>query len=333
MKVFASHNSDISTRKSSSAGGVFSILALDILSDGGVVYGVSFDDEWHIVHRRAVLPEELDQFRGSKYAYSQLGNSIQKAENDLKSGKKVLFSGTPCQIAAARKRLGTNENLLLVEVVCHGAPTQEAWDKYLGNFLAKKKKSVSDIKSINFRDKRNGWKDYNFTIIFRDGSTFTQNHRDNLYMQAFLKDLTLRDACFRCPFKYPNGSQADITIGDLWGIESLAPELDNNIGTTLVITRTPQGDTFARMLPNLKTLSFDEVTKHNPAIVKSAIKDEAVRTKFQVAFDRNPLRAMKQFASRSYKEILIQNLIKYTYAGGVFVKRILRSLKVLKIML
>lgn len=265
MKIFAAHNPDSEIRYQSSAGGVFSMLAEKILSEGGVVYGVGFDNDWNIVHRRIDNPEDLRFLRGSKYAYSRIGTAIQDAISDLKSGKKVLFSGTPCQAAAMRKAGGDNPNLLIVEVVCHGAPEQKYWKKYLTELCNSKGKSISDILSINFRDKRTGWKNYSFTIIFNDGTVFTESHETNLYMQAFLKDLTLKRSCFECKFKYPNGSNADITLGDFWGIETISPGLDNNKGTTLVINRTDLNLEFLKD-NNSRSYDLQNVSEYNPAI-------------------------------------------------------------------
>lgn len=270
MKVFASHNPNSTVRAESSSGGVFSIIAERVINEGGVVYGAAFDSDWHVVHRRVDSLEGLKPLRGSKYVYSHVGNAYSEAIADLEAGRKVLFSGTPCQIAAMRKREVDNPNLLLLEVVCHGAPEPEYWSRYLSEFCHKRGKSTADIASINFRDKRTGWKSYSFTIKFRDGKEFTQRHDDNLYMRAFLADFTLRKACFRCPFKYISGSNADITLGDLWGIEHITPELDNNRGTTLVIGRTNKGiDSLARIASDSE-LDFDTVSRYNSALVLPA---------------------------------------------------------------
>lgn len=271
MKIIAAANSDSTIRRASSAGGVFSLLAENVLSRGGVVYGVRFSSEWNIVHTAVEAKEDLYYLRGSKYAYSNIGDAIQQAKTALSSGRYVLFSGTPCQVAAmarAAECLGCSDHLLLVEVVCHGAPEHKYWERYLDAVCARLGRSRADIVDIRFRDKRTGWKNYSFTIRFTDGQEFTQPHGGNLYMRAFLLDYTVRQACFRCPFKYPDGSRADITLGDLWGIGALAPEIDNDLGTTTVIARTERGE---QAIANIKAeteFTLDAVARYNPAITK-----------------------------------------------------------------
>lgn len=270
MKVFAANNPNSEVRAKSSAGGVFSMLAESVLMDGGVVYGVAFDENWNVAHHRIETIDQLDTLRRSKYAFSKIGNSIKNALNDLQEGRKVLFSGVPCQVAAMRKLAGEHPDLLLVEVVCHGAPKHEYWEKYLSELCKKLKRHISDIESINFRDKRTGWKNYSFTIKFKDGKEFSQSHDDNLYMRAFLSNLTLREPCFDCKFKYPAGTQADITLGDLWGISQIAPEIDNDKGTTLVIARTDLGIRYTCLISNFNIINFNDSAKYNPAIINSA---------------------------------------------------------------
>ena len=266
MKIFASHNQNNTIRLESSAGGIFSLIAENILNQKGIVYGAAFDDNWNVYHRRIDSYDDLQYLRRSKYVFSDYKNSLNSAINDLKLGHKVLYVGVPCQIAALRKLVGDNPDLLCIEVVCHGAPKAEYWQKYLEELCSKLKREKSEITEINFRDKRSGWKNYSFSIRFNDNTEFSQLHHDNLYMRAFLADYTLRHPCFKCKFKYPLGSCADITLGDFWGISQLAPEIDNDSGTTLIIARTPLGDEATRDIPILKTVRFEDAVKYNPAI-------------------------------------------------------------------
>ena len=288
MKIFAAHNPDETLRRESSAGGVFTMLAEEVLSRGGVVYGAGFDSDWHIVHRRVDTVEDLKSLRGSKYAFSEYITALKDVKNDLAVRRPVLFSGSPCQIAAIDRLAGDDPQLLKVEVVCHGAPKQEYWMRYLSELCDSLGKSRSEITSISFRDKSTGWKGYSFTVKFNDGTVFTQPHDDNLYMRAFLADLTLRDACFRCPFKYPDGSHADITLGDFWGISRLAPDIDNNLGTTLVISRTHAGDCALQSagLSVSDNYALSDVARYNPAI-SNAVRIPVKRQVFQEKLAKN----------------------------------------------
>lgn len=270
MKIIASHNSVESIRHHSSAGGIFSIISKDVIQSGGIVYGVGYDSDWNVVHKRVVDDNHISELRGSKYVFSNILNSIKNIQQDLESGYKVLFSGTPCQVATMRKHFNDNDNLLLVEVVCHGAPEAKYWNRYLDNICVNLKKTRKDISDINFRDKRFGWKNYCFSIKFKDNSEFVTKPGKNPYMRAFLKDYTLKSGCYKCPFKYPLGSKADITLGDLWGIEVLAPQINNNLGTTLVIARTEIGVKAIQNIPVIENLSLDKVTIYNKAIITPA---------------------------------------------------------------
>lgn len=301
MKIFAAHNPDADIRKESSAGGVFSILASKILQAGGIVYGVGFNSEWEVVHLRIDREDELWRIRGSKYVYSHIGTSITDACRDLDNGHKVLFSGTPCQVAAMRKRAGDNPNLLLVEVICHGAPEPKYWQRYLDEICTKHHRSRSDIQSINFRDKRTGWKDYSYTISFSDGYTFSEKHPDNLYFRAFIRNYTLREACFKCPFKLPH-NKGDIILGDFWGIGGLAPEMDNNKGTTLCLIATENGHDYITDIESGMDFSLDSILSLNKSLIERAQKP-ADYSNFIEYSDKcySILKALKKFAALSWR--------------------------------
>jgi len=268
MRVFYFENDDASVRANSSAGGLFTVLAELTINNGGVVYGASFDKNWSVVHSRVERIDDISKLRGSKYVFTDIRPCLDPIEDDLKDSRRVLFCGTPCQVATVRKRFGENEDLLLVEVVCHGAPQPKYWDLYLNELLQKQGKSRNDISSINFRDKTEGWKNYSVRIDFKDGSCFTQSHRVNPYILAFIYNYTLRTGCSKCSFKCPN-SKADISMGDFWGIETLAPDLDNNLGTTIAISDTAKGEAILNRIAYATTLSIDQLTQYNPAIEKA----------------------------------------------------------------
>lgn len=272
MQVISSYNTDLKLRAESSSGGVFSLLASHVISEGGTVYGAAFDKQWRVAHKRVTTPYELQILRGSKYVYSHIGDIHQQVMADLSDGRKVLFSGTPCQVAAMAKIAGNHNNLLLVEVVCHGAPEPSYWDRYLTELLAQQGRSRTDIKSVNFRDKRNGWRKYNFTIRYNDGSEYTEFHGANLYLAGFLRNYTLRSACFKCPFKYPDGSKADITLGDFWGIEKLTEISNDEVakGISLIICHSDKGRAAIPDEAIARSFTFQEVAPLNKALTKCA---------------------------------------------------------------
>ena len=272
MKVYAYENKSEEIRKLSSSGGLFTTLATDVIKKGGIVYGAFFDDDWKVRHIGVDKIEDLSLLRKSKYVFSHLGDTLNEIKSHLAAKRNVMFTGTPCQVAAVKKYVGDTENrLLCVEVVCHGAPQESLWSRYLNEILLQLNRTKKDILSIDFRDKSNSWERYNFTINFKDGTIFTQLASSNIYMRLFLSDYILREGCFRCQFKYPN-SHADITLGDLWGIKQLLPNADDRLGTSLVIIRTKNGAKAVEKIDFMKELSFDSVVTFNPALTTKALK-------------------------------------------------------------
>lgn len=270
MKVFATHNPDTKNRFQSSSGGIFTLLAERVIREGGVVYGAAFDASWAVVHRRVETLEGIAALRGSKYVFSDFLSAVKDAMAYLEAGRRVLFSGTPCQVAAMRKRAGNNPRLLLVEVVCHGAPRPEYWARYLDELCHAKGKTIADISAINFRDKRTGWRSYNFTVTFKDGTDISEHHGKNLYIKGFLLNYTLRRACLSCPFKYPEGSKADVSLGDFWGINKLAPQIQEGSGISLVIARTNRGIDSLSEIDKAVEFDFEEIFRLHPALTQSA---------------------------------------------------------------
>lgn len=238
-KVYAAKHEDDEIRMKSSSGGVFTLLADRIIDEGGVVFGARFNDKWEVIHDYTETKEGLASFRGSKYVQSYIGDSYKIAESFLKSGRKVMFTGTPCQIAGLKKFLRKEyDNLLAVDFVCHGVPSPMVWRKYLEEEIADQ--GGAQLTGVNFRDKSIGWKNFSFVLNFsKDEGTIKHNYAvssvftENTYMKAFLSNLSLRPSCYACPAK-AGKSGADITIGDFWGIENVMSEFDDDRGVSLI---------------------------------------------------------------------------------------------------
>jgi len=283
-KVCAVVNPQDEVRAESSSGGVFTILAEDTLNEGGVVFGARFNENFDVIHsfvgnedslssKLSSLSSHLSSLsslRGSKYVQSQIGDSYKQARDFLKQGRKILFTGTPCQIAGLKLFLRKEyENLLTVECVCHGVPSPGMWRQYLEEQTMHDSRTIADIKSINFRDKCSGWANYSFTIIYKDGKTIRHLHDDNPWERAFIKNIDLRPSCHNCPAKC-NHSRADITLGDLWGAGQLLPVQNDNKGITLVLAHNKKGLKCLSGLKCLKEFTFEEVAKYNQALIHSA---------------------------------------------------------------
>lgn len=256
LATYAAMNCDEQIRMVSSSGGVFTAIAKHIIGQGGIVFGARFNDKWEVVHDYADTTEGLSKFRGSKYIQSLIGDNYSKAESFLKQGKPVLFTGTPCQIAGLRNYLRKEyENLITADVACHGAPSPIVWKSYIEDI---------DIKEINFRNKSHGWRNFSMAI-----NHTVRPHNKDRFMQCFLSNLSLRPSCYACKFK-AGASGSDLTLGDLWGISEIAPQLDDDLGTSVVISFSAKGDKILKSL-SLKTINinYTDVCSHNPAIVRS----------------------------------------------------------------
>ena len=230
ISFYKNKNKDIV--KTSSSGGVFSSLANYVIENKGVVFGAVFDKSFNVV-----IDYTEDNFQpmiGSKYVQSSTGDSFRKCKEFLDKGRLVLYSGTPCQIIGLKSFLHKEyENLITVDVICHGTARKEIWQHYIKSF-------GKDIESVNFRDKGNdSWSQFRISIKFKDGSMFTENHNDNAYFKLFVENKILKESCYTC--SCCKNSKADITLGDAWGCNAKNSYLKNDEGTSCVITHTDKG--------------------------------------------------------------------------------------------
>lgn len=272
QKVYAAKNDDENIRLKSSSGGVFTLLAEKIIEEGGVVFGARFNENWEVVHDYADTIEGLEQFRGSKYVQSAIGESYKQVETFLKAGRKVMFTGTPCQIAGLRKFLRKDyKNLLTVDFVCHGVPSPLVWRLYLKEEINRYGKEITAVEDINFRDKYTGWKTYSLSIKLSGNIVSSTMFTDDNYMRAFLSNLSLRPSCYSCPAK-AGKSGADITIGDFWGIENVLPELDDDIGISVLVNYNEIKCPSIISELYLHAVSYPEILVSNPCLEKSVNK-------------------------------------------------------------
>lgn len=271
LEVYAAKNKDESIRMQSSSGGIFTLLAEKVIQEGGVVFGAAFDVNWEVMHTYAETMEGLVDFRGSKYMQSRIGTAYQDAEYFLKQGRKVLFSGSPCQIKGLKLFLRKNyDNLIAVDFICHGVPSPKVWREYLKETIARKsgKNSVLSypipckigIDTVDFRSKSTGWKKFSFALTLSETSVegvkntvlLSSVFSENPFMRAFLADLILRPSCYSCPSK-SGRSGSDLTIADYWAIPQVAPEFDDDKGVSLVLVQTEKGKSFYQSLKEKTT--------------------------------------------------------------------------------
>lgn len=268
--AYACINKDESIRIESSSGGVFTLIAEQVIAEGGIVIGAEFNIDFDVEHNSVERVEDLERLRGSKYVQSRIGSMYVQVGDFLKQGKKVLFTGTPCQIGGLKSYLGQPyENLYCVDIVCHGVPSPAIWKKYVD---FREKIAESPTKRISFRRKNEGWKRFSVSFLFKNNTKYRKTLNEDLYMKVFLKDVCLRPSCYDCEFKTLN-RQSDITLADFWGIENILPEMDDDKGTSLIFVNNKTGqDVFNSISGNMKFKEVDihEAVKYNSAAIKSA---------------------------------------------------------------
>ena len=255
----------------SSSGGLFSALAQKVLDEGGCVFGAAFTRDYqHVNHIMIERPEDLADLRGSKYLQSQINDVYVQVQEQLRQQRKVLFSGTPCQIAGLKCFLGCeDDHLILVDVICHGVPSSILWQRYLLNI---ENKEGGCVESVNFRNKKEGWKRFGLEIMTDQGKILYQSLQESSYMKMFLKDFCLRESCYQCKIK-EIGAVSDITIGDFWGVEKVAPEIDDFLGVSVAFIHTKKGLSYFNKVKKSMTalqVDFDQAQNYNPAIQHSA---------------------------------------------------------------
>lgn len=239
QKAYLVQIKDDEVRRESTAGGAFTAIAEYTLDRNGVVYGVAYDKDFKVVHTKAVNKSELWKFRNSKYVQSDTGNTFLEVQNELKEGRLVCYSGTPCQIEGLKTFLRKDyDNLITVDVVCHAVPSPLIWDKYLE---MQKAKYGSDISNIMFRDKHYGYKYSTMTVKDRDGkAVYTYGIDTDPMLRAFFSDICDRPSCYDCRFK-KRYRVSDFTIWDCFSAYDFDKKLDDDKGTTRLLIHSEKG--------------------------------------------------------------------------------------------
>lgn len=316
INAYACKNKIESERITSSSGGIFSILSKKIISLGGIVFGVAYDEELKLKYMEATTVVECEKFKGSKYFQSIMGETYIKIKEYLNQDKYILFSGTPCHSAGLKIFLGKDyEKLLTVDIACHGVPSPKVFKLYKEHLEIQ---SSSKIRKFEFRNKESGWKQNKIKINFNNNKSSIENASNNIYMKGFLDDIYLRPSCYACKFKKPN-TEADITLADYWGVQNIHREFDDDKGVSLVLVNSSKGEEMlleiSKEIEIIKT-DFDYSIQNNPCIVKP-VKYNVKREKFFEDIDRIDI---------------VKNIEKYTKVSmwkkiKIVVYRILQKIK------
>lgn len=312
--AFAAKSENDSMRMRSSSGGAFYELADQMLRDGGYVCGAVFDDEFHVKHILSNAKEDILRMMGSKYAQSDMGYCYRDVKDALEKGCKVLFSGCPCQAAGLRTFLGKEyPNLLLVELICHGIPSDQMLQTYIG---MQERKYGARLTRMEFRNKKKGWHNSSVRMEFGHHRTYSKPITADAYMNGFLGSATLKPTCYQCHFRnFTAGS--DIILGDFWGAEAELPE-DDNKGMSAILAVTDKG---LNMLDNCHlmrlSIQVETVIKYNRNLIQSA-EAHRQRESFYTFAKENGLEA----AMQSYLE---EDCLQKLKRQGIYALRYIRN--------
>jgi len=311
QEVYAAWSKDKIIRQDASSGGIFENLARTCLENHGVVFGAAFDDNLQLKHRYATSIEELKPLCKSKYIQSDMNGCYKSVKDFLEKGKEVIFVGTPCQVSAIRNFLDKcYDNLYLIDLVCHGVPSQDLFNKCI-NYEGKRR-SVK-IEKYSFRTKINkGATPHYYTEGYIKGGIYKERigiYHQSPYYFGFQKRITLRPSCYECRFSNPN-RVSDITIADFHNIEKYIKKVDRMQGVSMVIVNTIKGkNLFDNVKKLLETFPFDLKTaiQNNECLEKATqMPDERqkffddMRTKDFDFVINNHLNSKKSYALSLY---------------------------------
>ena len=261
QKAYAAVHKDDEVLAKSTSGGAFTAIADAVFAQGGIVYGAAMLDGMQVKHIRTSGNDDFEGLRSSKYLQSDTGTTYQMVEQDLKQGKTVLYSGTPCQIDGLKNFLGKDcENLYTVDVVCHGVGSQAYFDKYMDYA----RERYGKIKALRFRSKEYaGWSCCGVVVVDSSDCLKKIPYRDfdNYYYSYFLSGDIYRKSCYSC--KYANTNRVgDFTLGDYWGVEALNLPLQTENGCSLLLVNNRHA---MQLLDEIESLDRVETTVEQAA--------------------------------------------------------------------
>ncbi len=290
--AWACHAIDQEERLTSSSGGVFAVLAREILRSGGLVCGAIWEDDLSVSHTTIENETDLLKLKGAKYVQSAVGDSYSAVKKHLNSGKLVLFSGTPCQVAGLKAFLGKEyDDLLTVDLICHGVPSPALWQDYLTL------RGTPSQVDMRWKDPETGqeW----MVLRYADGTEVREKKSENPYFQGFLQNLYLRPSCFHCRFKGPTRC-SDFTIGDFWSAREYHPEIFDGFGTSAVLVHSEKGRKWLEKISSklkLESATAKEISTWNTCLLEP-VKPTNKRHAFYARWRSEPLLSLLEDLTR-----------------------------------
>lgn len=286
----------------SASGGAFAGIAKKVIEKGGVVYGAAWRPGFNVCHIRIESISELPFIQKSKYIQSDIKECFISVKSELDSGTFVLFSGTPCQVASLKLFLQHEyNNLLTVDLICHGVGSSSIFKDDLCYLEKKYKKSIS---YINFRSKTRGW-GTSGDIVFNDRKTKKYDVLNSLYYYYYLKGSLFRNSCYNCFYASEN-RPADFTVGDYWRVEESHPNIKINTknGISSLIINSKKGKTFFECLSDvfyIEDSSLEKIRRHNGQLIKSSAEPNDRKTLLSIYYEGGYLPLRKFFLKKECK--------------------------------
>lgn len=316
-KAFAATNRDEKILKKSASGGVFSALADFVLKEGGAVCGCIYDKDLYPIH---ICTENFDDavlMRKSKYAQSNIGLVYREINRKLKNGQTVLFTGTPCQVAALYSTLDKNySNLITMDLVCHGVPSEMMFQGFI-KYLEKKYKTK--IKSFDFRSKKYGWQRYTMEFTSENGRKKNIGKFNEFYHKAFISGNIMRPNCFSCKFADKNRI-SDITVGDFWGHEKLTLECDIKNGVSLCTLNSEKALSLLSILENklfLEEIDYQIAVDGNTCLRNPTVKGNQWN-RYMEALKNDDIETIAKNYIHKNRKFILKEKIKLLIPLGLF---------------
>lgn len=302
LAAYAAWSKDIDDYQSSTSGGAASVLSQYVIEQGGIVYGCSMLPNIEVKHVRVDKKEDLNKLKGSKYVQSNVVEVYSQLKKDVDESRLVLFIGTPCQVAAVKKLYKIQpENLILVDLICHGVPSTELLKKHVSKIA-----NYPHYDNIIFRDGT-----YIVEVVVDENIVYRQPYNKprykDFYINSFYDGYTYRDSCYRCPYAQPQRI-SDITIGDFWNLGKIMPAdsiPEHRYGCSLIMPSTEKGKAIVKIIsPRLYIFerSIEEAVEGNDQL-KAPVKKDIRMKLFRQLYP-----FMKSFA---YRVAIIDKYIKY----------------------
>lgn len=310
--TIAAINKNMKERWDSTSGGAFSALADAMYAQGGYVSGAVYNEDFSVSNFISDNPADLAKLRSSKYLQSNAEGLYKRIRDLLRKGEKVLACGTPCQMAALRSFLHKDyDNLIIVDFICRGVNSPKVYRKYLDSLERKFGGKVVYVKAKN---KELGWRNLTRKVVFDNGKVYYGVRMDDDFRRGYHTNVFCRPSCYVCQYKgFPR--MADITIADYWGIEKVDKNLDNNIGTSMILLNSKKGEAYFDLVKDKlewEYTKFESILPGNIALRKPIEPAKINRKQFFEDLDKGTFDDVvrKYFPLKKGKDVSFRGKIK-----------------------